>query len=315
MSDVSNAAPAAPAPVDSSAPVEATEEVVDTGDDLPPELEEKPTDSKADKAAKKDARKKYELMVNGKKKDVELDFDNDEEVKKYLQKAFASDEKFQEAAMTRKQAEQLVEMLRTNPLQILRHPELGLDIKALATSILNEEIEEMGKTPEQKRMEELERKLAEKENREKELEKQKQEAELERFRAETYQQLDDDITSALSSSDLPKSPYVIKRIADAMMEAVDVHGYTDVRVQDIMPYVEQQILSEIQQMFEAKPADVMEKIIGKKNLDSYRKSKISKSRKPVETAESVKDSGGSKADSKKVAAEDKVTFKKMFGNW
>lgn len=315
-------------PAESAAPAEAVEtqaqpvaeqveEVIeDTGEDIPEELKDQPGDSKQEKAEKAAARRRYELMVNGRKREVEIDFDNEEDVKRYLQKAFAADEKFQEAAMTRKQAEQLVEMLQKDPLSILKNPVLGLDVKELATRILNEELAEMEKTPEQKRLEELERKLQEKEAREKELENQRREAELQRIQAETYKQLDEDITNALASSDLPKSPYVLKRIADAMIEATE-EGYVDVRVQDIMPYVEQQILSEIQEMFASRPAEVMERIVGKKNLDNYRKSKISKVKSKPKEVQQLEDTGAKEAAAKEKdkAPVKKQRFKDIFGAW
>ena len=172
----------------------------------------------------------------------------------------------------------------------------------------------MQKSPEQKRLEELEKKLAEKASREKELEEKHRQAELERIQVEAYKQLDDEITDALSKTDLPKSPYVIKRIADAMIEATEL-GYVDIRVQDIMPYVEQQVLQEIQQMFEAKPADVMEKIIGKNNLDRYRKTKISKVKsKPVESQQ-MKDTGAKEAAKKQEVELPKKRFKDIFGTF
>src|SRR5690606_30231940 len=144
-------------------------------------------------------------------------------------KAMAADEKFQEAAMTRKQAEQLVTLLRENPLAVLKHPELGLDVKALATQILNQELDEMQKSPEQKKLEEMERQLKDREELLKKIEEEKRQAEMSRLQAEAYQQIDEDITNALSNTDLPKSPYVVKRIADAMIEAVNL-GYEDVKV-------------------------------------------------------------------------------------
>lgn len=320
MSDANTGAPApsseaSTAPVDAAAAPDSSVDD-DTGADLPQDLEVKPGDTKKVVEAKREAKRKYQLQVNGKAKDFEIDTDNDEEMRKYLQKAMAADEKFQEAAMTRKQAEQLVELLRTNPVAILKHPELGLDIKQLATQILNEELEEMSKTPEQKKLEEMEQKLKSYEEEKKKLEEGKRTAEMERIQAEVYQQLDDDITDALSKSDLPKSPYVIKRISDAMIEAVEL-GYTDVRVQDIMPYVEQQMVAEIQQMFDAKPSDVMEKMIGKKNLDNYRKSKITKpkAKAPIETASSIKDTGGKEKKNEVAAKESKKRFKDVFGNF
>ena len=98
---------------------ENVEDIVDSfeeNEEVPAVLQEKPHDSKEQKEAKREARRRYDLSVNGKNRAIEVDVDNEEEMKRYLQKALAADEKFQEAAMTRKQAEQLVEMLRTNPL-------------------------------------------------------------------------------------------------------------------------------------------------------------------------------------------------------
>lgn len=305
----------------SSAPVESSnEEVMETeadiiADGIDASSNDKPksaSETKAEKEIKK-ALKKYEFQVNGKKRSVDFDPSNDEEVKKYLAKAMGADEKFEEAAMTRKQAEQLVTMLKENPLALLRHPELGLDVKALATQILNDELDDMQKTPEQKKLEALEKQLKEREEMLKRIEQEKRDAEMSKMQAEAYQQIDDDITNALSTSDLPKSPYVVKRIADTMIEAVNL-GYEDVRVQDIMPYVEAQIMSEIQAMFAIKPTETMEKLIGKKNLDEYRKAKVSKSRaKPIETAQQIKDTGAKNKPTEKETKEEKVRFKDLFG--
>lgn len=326
MSDAPNtggAQSSAPAADTSSAPSEfSSNEVMETEADIIADGMETTSDDKAKSPAEtkvekeiKKALKKYEFQVNGKKRSVEFDSSNDEEVKKYLAKAMGADEKFEEAAMTRKQAEQLVTMLKENPLALLRHPELGLDVKALATQILNDELDDMQKSPEQKKMEALEGQLKEREEMLKKIEQEKRDAEMSKLQSEAYQQIDDDITTALSSSDLPKSPYVVKRIADTMIEAVNL-GYEDVRVQDIMPYVEAQIMSEIQAMFATKPTETMERLIGKKNLDDYRKAKVSKSRaKPIETAGQIKDTGAKGRPAEKESKDEKVRFKDLFGNF
>lgn len=132
MSDAPVAAPAAgSAPVadTSTAPVDHSADTsIDDADLDAAEAELADAETKAEKAAaeKKVAsvKKKYEFKSNNKMRSVEFDINDDEEVKKYLSKAFAADEKFEEAAMTRKQAEQLIDMLRTDPLSILRHPDL-----------------------------------------------------------------------------------------------------------------------------------------------------------------------------------------------
>jgi hypothetical protein len=246
----------------------------------------------AEKKAEQALRKKYSLKVNNKVKDIELDLSNDAEIQKYLQKALAADEKFQEAANIKKGFAALIEQIKTNPLAILTHPDIGVDVKALATQVLAKEMEELEKSPEQKRIEELERKLKEKEEYEKKLEEERRQAELAKLEEEAVAELDMQITQALEKSDLPKSPYVVKRIADTMYNAMRL-GYSDVTVEQIMPYVEEQITSELQALFDAAPDQtakkLMEKFVGKKNLDRVRKASLAKA-KPT-SIKSVPDTG------------------------
>lgn len=299
MSDaVAPAAPAASsAPVDTSPSAEASEVDLDAA----PEEEAAPEPVKASN------KKKYQLKANGKDREIELDFDNDDDVKKYLSKAIAADEKFQEAAMTRKQSEQLIEMLRTNPLAILKHPDLGIDVKALAQYVLNEELEDMAKSPEQKKLEEMERRIKDYEDDKKRLEDEKRQAEMAKIESEAFQQLDDQIATALSKTSLPRSDYTIKRIADMMIDAVNA-GYTDVTVEQIMPLVEDKVNRELQQMFEIAPDEVFEKLVNKKRLDAYRKSRVAKSKSaPAPTAKQVADTGnGVKAQQKQAPSELKI---------
>jgi hypothetical protein len=246
----------------------------------------------AEKKVEQALRKKYSLKVNNKIRDIELDLSNDAEIQKYLQKALAADEKFQEAANIKKGFAALIEQIKTNPLAILTHPDIGVDVKALATQVLAKEMEELEKSPEQKRIEELERKLREKEEYEKRLEEEKRQAELARLEEEAIAELDMQITQALEKSELPKSPYVVKRIADTMYNAMRL-GYTDVTVEQILPYVEEQITSELQALFDAAPDQtakkLIEKFVGKKNLDRVRKASLSKP-KPT-SIKSVQDTG------------------------
>lgn len=299
MSDVS--APAAPAA--STAPVE----IAPTAENTEVESAEETTEEEQAAPAPKSNKKKYTLKANGKPREIELDFDNDKEIENYLAKAIGAEEKFQEAAMTRKQAEQLVEMLRTNPIAILKHPDLGIDIKALAQTVLNEELEDMAKTPEQKKLEEMERKLKEYEEQKAKLENEKREAEKARIDAEAMQSLDDQISAALAKTSLPRSDYTIKRIADMMIDAVQA-GYLDVTVEQIMPLVEDKVTREIQQLFEIAPDEVFEKLVNKKRLDAYRKARVSKSKTPAApTAPKVADTGNSvKTQQKQEVKEFKV---------
>lgn len=314
MSDAPIAAPAAPSAAPaaeaSKAPVDANSTDL-TAEDAEVEAAE------VGKQEAKSAKKKFQLKVNNRMKDVELDMSNDEDIIKYLQKAEASDEKFQEAATLRKQVEQLVSELKKNPLAILKHPELGIDVKALAQQVLNEEIEDMKLSPEQKRIKELEDALKSKEEKEKKFEEEKSVAEKAKLEQQAAEDLDEQVTDALSKSNLPKSPYVLRRISDTMLAAMDM-GFNDVKVEDIMPFVQEQINGEIQRLFDEAPEDtfekVMEGIVGKKHLDKYRKNKISKSKKAnTATAAQVKDTGASSKTEKKAEEAKPMRFKDLYG--
>lgn len=327
-----SAAPsAAPAPAESSAPIESeVSEASDASSDVEEVSDEAidaasaeetvdPKEAKKVKEEIKNLKKKLKAKVNGRQIDVEIDPNNEEELLRYVQKALASDEKFEEAANLRKSVSQLVEALKTNPLEILRRPELGIDIKALAEQVLNQELEDMSKTPEQKKLEEMERKLKEYEEERTKLEEAKRQAEISKFQEEAFRQLDEDITGALATSDLPKSPYVIKRIADTMIEAVNL-GYADVSVKDILPIVEQQIQEEIRNMFEVAPEDVLEKLtdkyVGKSTLNKMRQKRLAKTKKPVETAKNVKETGTtSKTEANKQSTDSKKKFNDLFGKF
>lgn len=268
------------------------------------ELEQNMKDAGLSEKEKASLRKKFQLKVNNKIKDVEIDLGNEEEVKKYLQKALAADEKFAQAAQTQKMMEALIVALKTDPIAVLSHPDLGVDVKKLAEMILTKELEDAQKTPEQKRIEELERILKEKEEKERMLEEQRKMAELDKLEKEIMVSLEKDIDEALKSSSLPKSPYVVKRLASTLLDAIEL-GYTDVTVKQILPFVEQQIYSELQQIFDVSPDTVLpsllEKFAGKKNLDRYRKSILSKLKaKPVEKPK-IDDLGKKSTDNDKSA--------------
>lgn len=307
MSETTGGASApATAPVTETAPVDT-----EVSEDA---LNEVDAAEEAAEPVKKSNKRKFTPKVNGRQREVEIDMDNDEEILKYLSKAMGADEKFEESASLRKSVEQLVNELKSNPRGVLSHPELGLDLKKFAEEILNEEIEQMSKSPEQKKLEDLERRLAEEQSNREKLEEAKRKGEMERLEEQAFKQFDDDITSALSSSSLPKSPYVVKRIADVMIEAVN-KGYTDVSVKDIMPIVEQQITGEIQKMFETMPEEVMEGLIGKNNLTRLRKKRLASMKKaPETTTRNIKETGNKGSAANPADAKPKK-FSDIFGKF
>ena len=306
---------AAPAPTE-NASEETTEEVVeDEGSEVEASAteEQTPKEQKKQEAEIKKALKSFELKVNGKSKKVDIDMDNDEEVKKYLQKAMAADEKFQEASSYKKQAEQLVEMLQKDPLSILRNPALGLDIKKLAEQVLLQDYEDQQKSPEQKKMEEYEKKLKAYEEEKTRIEEEKKQRQLEDATKRNYEEVETSMIAALEKADIPAEPFFVRRVADIWAAAVE-SGWEDAKLEDIMPYVTSRLKNDFKSVVDKnKDPDKLEKLLGKDVLDGYRKSKVSKIKKTPVTAAQATSSTAKPVD-KAPAAPKKIRIDDI-GGW
>ena len=164
--------------------------------------------------------KKYQLKVNGKVVERELDLSDENAVKRELQMAMAGRGAMQEAAELKKLYEQEIKRLKTNPWDVLK--ELDLDIDGLNESYLQDRINNLKKSPQQVEREKLEKELTDARS---ELERQKKQNDTARFAAlqeKEAKKLNEEIDEALSSNtQLPKTKGVIAKIADTMLWAME----------------------------------------------------------------------------------------------
>lgn len=308
MSDTP-AAPAAPAaspaqaasqevisklPADQKPPVSAQAgEVDDTGEDLP--AEEVAKAKKAEAAAKK----AYKLKVGG--KDVDVD---EAELLKRAQMGYSADQKWQEAAQMRKQMDAFIHLMQTDPARALA--QMGHDVDKLAEDRIRAKIEEMQKSPEQLEREKAQRELAElKAEREKE-KNEAQEREKTRVQEQFAIEIENDISSALDNNEygFPKTPYVVKRIADTMItflsQAMDPKSeltaaqrdrLKKITAKDVLPIVRDELQAEQRELYALSPDEVFEQMIGKDRLNKYRRGKIKKAGPKAESAKDVKPTG------------------------
>lgn len=297
MSDTVTGAPAPAEAVSSEVP-EASE-VVDSSNEgaeleaSAEELEDIVDDPSSTEQEKKEAAKQLKkilkVKVNGKEVEREIDFDNDDYLREMIQKGEGADQKFQESAALRKQMEAFVQLMQRDPLKALE--KLGHNPDEWAEKHIQKRLEEMQKSPEQIEREKLQAELEEMKREKEEFEKQKFTAEQQRIQDEYSRQLDQEITEGLASSDLPKSPYVVKRVAELLM--LGISKGKDVSVKDVLPLAERQIKAEIQQMFAAMPEDLVEKVLGQDVATKLRKRRISKMKPTAPTAADVKPTGNS----------------------
>ena len=141
------------------------------------------------------------LKFNGKEYEEKLPFEIDEDqsdwMRKQLQLAKMSQTKSQEVASLEKEVVAFLQELKTNPRKALANPMIGIDIKQLAADILEEEIENSRKSPEQLEREKLQNELKalrdEREAEKKQAESLQEQATLERL----YDKYDNMISGAL----------------------------------------------------------------------------------------------------------------------
>lgn len=257
--------------------------------------------------------KQLKLKFNGKETVEDLPFEIDEEHQdwyvKQRQKAMLADHKSQEYSQLEREVGAFIQELRRNPKKALSNPAIGLDIKEFAAQILQEEIEQSQKTPEQIREEDLNRQLEElKAEREAEKEDYSKK-ELERLTEREYERYDNQLSSALEASDLPKSPYIVKKMTEYMM--LGIENGVDVTPEQIIPLVREEMIQDIQEMFQIMPAEMIEQIIGKQNLDKLRKSRVAAVKPPVPVKSTVRDVAAKKTESKQ--EDKKQTIKDFFG--
>ncbi|MCE2717164.1 MAG: hypothetical protein LW696_07825 [Alphaproteobacteria bacterium] len=225
---------------------------------------------------------KLKLKVHGEEFEEELPFEieEDPEVVEYLTKNLqlgkAAQRAMQEKATYEQQVKQFFQGMKSNTREYLM--QMGIDPKEFAAAVIEEEIKKAQLTPEQLKEMELQEELKkEREARQKEREEFEQ-RELSRLQQVEYERIDNQMTEALETSDLPKTPYVVRKMAEYML-------------------IE----------------DAAEDFIGKEVMTRMRKKNVAKAKAmtPATAKAAIKEVASStktKADPK-----DKVDYKKFFG--
>lgn len=270
----------------------------------------------AEKVEAKKMLRSLKIKFNGREYEEKLPFEipDDEASREYMSKQLQmsrlAQSKSQEYSTLEKEVTEFVEQLRKNPKKALSDPSIGLDMKKLAAEIIEEEIANSEKSPEQLKAEKLEAELkAIKEEREQEKDRFKKE-EFERLQAQEFERYEGLMVQALETSKLPKSPYVVKKMADYMLLGLQ-SGY-DVTPQDVLPLVEAEMQSDLKEMFAVMPDEVIEAMVGKDVITRIRKKNIAKAKAgnqpPVPVKAAIKDVG-TKSEPK---AGEKQSFKQFF---
>lgn len=259
------------------------------------------------------------IKVDGQEYDEKLPFDIDpsnkeavEYMRKNLQMSKAAQKRMGEKAQLENEVRSFLDQLKKNPKQLLSDPTYGVDLKKLAAQMIEEELENASKSPEQLAKEGLERELESLKEQRKREKDEYEKREFERVQQSEYERYDSLMTQTLEKSDLPKSPYVIKKMADYML--MGLKEGLDVSPEDVLPLVREEILDDIRQMAQAMPLDTIEKLFGGDILTKIRKKNVAKAKSAPTTPQAkLPDVGATKSVKVEVDPKAKKTFRQIFG--
>lgn len=275
----------------------------------------KPKETKTEKAANK---KKLQLKLDGKVEEMELDLDNEEELVKHLQMSKMGQKRMQEKAELEKNVRQFFEAFQKDPLSVLMDPSLNISDeqrKQLAQTIINGELEEMKKSPEQKEKERLQKEYEALKKQVEDEKKAREAAEMAALQEKYAVDYDNQITEAISSSGLPKTARTVKHMAEAMMFALE--NNIDLSPKDLVPYIKKQTLAEFKDMISSLPDEEFENWVGKDRISNMRKKNLQKMKQAADAAAKVKDPGEAKKVDEK--PKQKMDFKDFMkgvgGKW
>jgi len=217
-------------------------------------------------AEPKEPPKKIKGKVNGK----EVEYTEEQLVRK-AQLADAADEKFKEASQMKKDAVAIVEAIRSNPRAVLE--QLGINFREVAETELGKDLEWETLPEGERELRELRDFKAQQEARQQEeAQTAEQRQQQEAFDAQTQQvaeQLDRDLTEALTNSKLPRSPMTVRTVTGLMLAARE-KGY-DLDAATAVDMAQEQTVSSINSITEQMDGAGIVQLLGKDIVNKIRR--------------------------------------------
>jgi hypothetical protein len=270
--------------------------------------------SKEEKKEAKKRLKQLEIKYNGKTEKVDLPFEIDEEHAEYmrtkLQKEKLATQKAQEYAALERDIMAFFQELKKDPRKALSNPAYGVDLKKIAADMIEEELANAQKTPEQLELEQLKREKAE---RDEELKRQKEEYEAYQKQQEIEKianQWDKEMAKALETYKIPSEPYAVKKMAEYMAAEIKKGFAPD--MQNIAQKVEAELSGDYKKILAKMSIEEKIKFLGEDIFEEARKHRVSQIKKsPVAPKAAAKDVA--KKEEKKAEPAKKTNYKDFFG--
>lgn len=287
------------------------------GQDLPSaaSIDADPNLSKAQKKEAKKLLKELDLKYNGKVTKEKLPFEIPEEhadwMRRQMQMAKMAQVKAQENSALERDVLEFFHELRQNPRKALSNPEFGVDIKRLAAEILEEELENAQKSPDQLERERLEVELRDLREREKHRDEELRRIQDEKIVEQAAQEFDIQMSDTLDRYNIPRTPLAIKKMAEYMSLAIQNQEHPDMEV--IGQLVEEEMMTDYRDHLNSLPPERIVQLLGEEVFDKVRKDRVSKMKKGQPSVKALaKDTAQSKAKEPEKVVK-KQSFKDFFG--
>ncbi len=244
----------------------------------------------------------YSMKVDG--KDVEVSLD---ELKAGYGKASAADAKFRDAAFARKQAEEFITQLKTDPWKVLNDPSLGLDTQNMAREYLQKQLDFEQLSDEQKELIDARQKLADYEDFKRQQEEQQHNNKMAELEAQYHQQFTTEIHGALEADGLPVTEATVRRMANYMSEAMnsDDPAVQALTAKDVTELVREDYMLDFKQLLGASDAETIQAILGDDVALQLRKADVAKlTAGDTKTTKPVKAASGNNKKSTKMTQDE-----------
>lgn len=224
-------------------------------------------------SAVKDAIRKFKVKVDGE----ELEIDEAQLISDYQTKR-AADKRFQEAARLRKSAEEVIQLLKTDPRAALRHPAINADERALAETILAEQLEDEMMDPKDKQIKLLQRQLQQQAEADAKAKKEAEAAQLSAAEAQYVEQYQKDISHALTTAGLPITNATVRSMTSYLQNALEA-GY-DMQPAQVVDLVKQDYQKQLKELFSASDGQTIAALLGEDGLKKVRAMDIARLKSP-----------------------------------
>lgn len=188
------------------------------------------------------------------------------------QRGKVADQRFSEAATTRKEAQEIIEFAKSNPTEFFKRT--GMNARQWAEEFLMGELKREQMSPEQKKAADNEMKLKEYETARKHQEAKKLDDEKQAAQQKHMQNYDMLFVEALGKSGLPKTAYTIKRMAE--LQLVNLKQKLNLDADQLAKVVREDYIAEQKQLYGALDGDQLIDLLGPELVKKLSKAQIAK---------------------------------------